>query len=580
MKPQGRESSSSSFWIGGVNSLLHPADIAKNQIAWAENIIHRGGIIQNRPGHAIKSSIEGEKLQGFCMFTPRGSDAKLIAAVDGVIYAASWPELVFRPIGGSDFRFSESVEMVHFQPCVQSSKRNQDGSITLIDPTPILMISDGESLTGYWDGLTAKKLRGDTVTRGTPILSWMKWSGSCLWGALGNRVYVSDLTNPLSFFDNQYLAQRSNFDLPGDVTGMIETSDQRSLLVFTKTTTTSFQSHVRDRAQWKAIPDFQRLVLPEIGCVAGRTAVNQYGFTYWMSESGVMSLDAASFALHSAKLDPVDGPMMRSKRNLCPEMGGACATARDNMLLMSVPSGSRYNAHTWVLDQSPLGGLPGSTPSWAGIWTGVCPVQYTQGEIGGRDRIYFASRDHSILNGTRLHIWESFLNSREDNGNPVSCQVQFAALAANTLNAFKYAEFELVEVLGEVDLSVYVIGTRGKRHLAGQFHYSAQKGSIGSPSQLRINATSILKAYRPQARSDRTEEFTPQDTDDTPELSGNIPGRDRGIALIFEWIGRMGIREITTTLERATAPNRGGVTGSEAGQVNMVTERGEVVPNE
>lgn len=567
-----RDAKTSKFWSGGCNSLIHPTDIGDRYYAWGENIVNRGGIAQNRPGWKVRSSLPGLRLQGFCIFTPRNSTARLVVAVDGKIYYAEYPGYVFVQL--TALSFSASAEFIEFQSAVQSVQRNPDGTLKIITPTPVLIIQDGENRTGYWDGSTAKHLNPEAPNYGTPIGLWMAWTSSRLWVMSGRRLYASDIADPTTFSENTYLAERSNFDLPDEGTGLIETADQTGLLAFTKTTTTSFQSYIHKRTDWALTKDFQKVIIPGVGCVAGRTARNQFGTTYFLSDRGFVSLNAALYTLRDNKLDTQDGAMMRSKRNLSPRLTAACAVAFENYFLVSVPSGDKYNAHTWALDQSPLDGAP---PAWCGIWTGARPAQWATGRVGGRERCFFAAYDKTALEDTHIHIWETFQDDREDEGGPVSCQFEDRLITGDDLASFKYAEIEVVELLGDCNLKVFVAGTRGGWVQIADIDLQAEKGSIGSVYQRKITLSSILRAFKPQARTVKTREFTPKDAQCSPEYSGAAAGIDKGFSILLEWRGRMGVREIKYYFGDTPQNPKGQCEPSEADEHNAVSDHGVTI---
>lgn len=569
-----RQSSVFKYWVGGANSLAHPADLSPQEYAWGENVVHRGGIVQNRPGSRVVGSIAGAKLQGFCYFQPRNLPAQLIAAVDGDIYVGTWPGFAFTKLPAASF--NPLAEFVVFQAAVKSTEQDSAGVLRLITPTPVLIIQDGETPPAVWDGTALRRLSPGAPKKETPIGLWMAWVSSRLWVSNGNRVFVGDIADPTKFTETDYLAERGNFDLPGDCTGLLETADEKGLLAFTLNSTTAFKSYIHDRPAWQTTPEFQKVIIPGIGCVGGRAACNQYGSTYWLSENGLVSLNVALFSQRDSKLDTTDGGVMRSKRNLAPYLGGAALHAFENYLLASVPAGDRYNAHTWAMDQSPTGG--GTRPTWCGIWSGWRPAQWARGRIGGRARCYFASYDYTALNDTHIHIWEAFLDSREDEGGKISCQFETGFLSGEKLLKFKYAEIECVEILGDVTLDIFVGGTRGPWAQVGSVTLQAEKGSIGGAYQATITEENILEAYKPQSRTVQTEEFTPPDAEPSPETKPDGPGNDKGFQLLLEWRGRMGVREVRFIYDAdAAKTDKGRCVPTEAAQHNAVTERGEVI---
>jgi hypothetical protein len=255
-------------------------------------------------------------------------------------------------------------------------------------------------------------------------------------------------------------------------------------------------------------------------------------------------------------------------------MSGACAIAHENLLFVSVPSGGKNNEQTWVLDQSPLENLLEASTAWAGVWSGFRPVQWAEGKLGGRKRLYCAAFDRTPADNTHIHIWEAMRSERNDAGGRIACQAQLAIAAAERMQVFKYAEIELVEILGDVSLTVYVGGTRGPWYQIGQFELRAEEGSIGSAIQKTLDTSSILQAFKPQARTIRTNEFSNTGLDCEPESAPNRPGKDKGFGLLLQWKGRMGIRDVRLVYAQAEESNRGGCPISEVGKTIIVTEEG------
>lgn len=562
------------YWFRGVNSFAHPGDLAAGEYAWGENVVNRGGVLQTRPGYKVRASIPGTRLQGLAMFTPRNSSPRLMAAVDGRIYTAEFPAYQFHEVGG--LVFDPEAQFVEMKPTVRSAKRNPDGSVALITPTPTLTVTDGANRLGYWDGVNAGHLAQDKIQFGPPVgCLWQEWVGSRLWLSNGNRIFASDLVDPLTFSETTYLAERSAFDLPGDCTGLIKSANENGLLAFTAKDTTAFKSFIHDRAQWQQTPEFQKIIVPGIGCAAGRSLCNAYGETYWMNQAGIITLDGALQSLQTSIMQVIDNAMMRSKRCLSPNLAGVCACAFENYLLMSVPYADIYNAHTWALDRAPVNGQRGQ--AWQGAWTGVRPVQWVTGNIGGQERCFFASYDKSSLNETYIHIWEAFHESREDEGGQIACQVEFGPVKNDELMAFKHAEIEVVEMLGNVNLQTFFGGLKGAWHQVGNAELQAEKGSIGSVYQPSFTTSSILRAYKPQQRTVKTQEFSAQGAACGAE-SDHIAGRDKALSLLCEWRGRMGIRELRVEVNTEVAKDqKGHCSPDESAEHNAVTERGVTV---
>lgn len=555
--------------------MLPPDDIGKNQYVWGINIVNRGGIVQTRPGFKYVTGIVGTRIQGSTIFTPKDSLPMMLVAVDGRIYRSQFPFRSFTRIAG--LSFLQDAEIITFQPCFKSVELNPDGSLTLIDPKPIVIIQDGKTFAGKYDGSSGRHMDPGIPFYGPPIGRWMAWAGNRLWVSKGNKIYASDLESPDTFSEDTYLAEKSGFSLPGECTGLIETTDEKALLAFTETTTTSLQSNIRDRTQWQTTPQFQREVIKHLGCVSGRSPINQYGMTWWMSKSGFVNLDSALFTNQTSKVITMDDEMMRSKRILSSTMSGICSASYENYLLVSVPAGGKHNEQTWVADQIPEGksNLNG-VMSWCGIWTGMRPVQWMKASLGGSDRLYCVAYDSTQRDGTYIHIWEAFKSDREDNRSPIHCQWETGMIMGNDISRFEYAELDLVEILGMVSLKIYMGGFRGPWHLIKEVKLQAEKGSLGSSVQKTLTKESWLQSFKPQSRVIKTQDFSAQDKPCSDE-SDLAAGRDKGFQLLLEWKGRMGVKKVVIFTTPDDSKDSGACTPGEEGEHNIVTDRGETI---
>lgn len=566
-----------SRWTGGVNSFLTPDAINVNQYAWGTNVVNRGGLVQARPGFDWKASLSGKVPQGATIFVPDDSRPVMLIAVDGMIYGASFPFTSFSQITG--FKFRSDSPVITFCNCLKQADVKQDGTITTITPKRIVIIQDGQTMAGYYDGSIAMHLDNEKPFSRVPIGLWMAFSGQRLWVANGSIVYASDLASPDTFTETTYLAERSSFVLPGDCTGIIETSDEKALLAFTENTTSSFHSSILVRTQWQLTPGFQQVVLPNVGCISGRSPINQYGVTWWFSRAGFLNLDAALQSKITSKVMTFDAQMTRSKRNLAsmPSDLASIATGYyENYLLVSVPSGGRYNEHTWVADQTPIGQTTGGDMAWVGIWTGVRPVQWMRTIFHGRERIYFLSFDSTPKDGTNIHVWEAFKPSRLDNGGRIACQFETGLLLGTDLQRFLYAEIDVTEILGTVEVQVYVGGMRGPWLKVKDTVLQAEIGSLGSVVQPILTKSSILQAFKPQSRFIKTEEFSPQELPCLVE-SEDTPGKDKGFQVLVVGRGRMAVKSIKLLVKPDPSKQGGQCSEGEDGDHNIINEQGETI---
>lgn len=564
------------FWTGGVNSLLHPSNAGKAQYVHGENIMIRGGVPQTRFGLDLKLAVPGERVQGIRLFTPTNALPVLVFAVDGLVYTSPYPYNTFVQLAG--IRFSSFAERIVFQPCVKSIQRNPDGSLKNIKPYRVLIMQDGVSRAAFWDGKTARHLNPDAPFRETPTGLWMAWSGTRLWIARDNHVFASDLADPLSNWETLYIAERDRFELPGDCTGLIETPDKSSLLAFSEDDTTAFQSSIRDRRLWTQTPDFQYTLIPGVGCIAGRSPVNSGGKTSWFSKNGWVDLNAAMFQQRDSDVSPRDSDMMRYKRNISHTSDRIAAVAFEQLTLLSVPSGDIWNAQTWVLDHGVIETLNESAPnSWASIWTGFRPVEWTKGSVLGQDRVFCACFDETAFNGTRIHIWEAMLPDRQDRGNRIACQLQTPLQTFDgSLQRFKYAEIEVNEILGNVSLKIFLTGSKGGFTEIYSGTFQAEEGCIGSVGLEELENDTILENYIPQSRRFQTLEPSSQTTEGNLEAESAAPANiDTAFGLLFEWRGRMGVKSVKMFTVAAPDTKGGTGAGNEATAHNILTEEGK-----
>lgn len=534
----------------------------------------RGGFPITRPGLRVIASISGSLPQGGCSFSPQGRSPYQIVAVDGSIYVAQAPFTSFQKLSG--ISFSPTAPIVNFQVCIKAVQTNPDGSKTIIQPKAVVIIQDGTGAGASWDGVTAKQLNPLAIVPETPIGLWMAWASDRLWIARGSQVFVSDIDDPEAFTENVYLAQRSNFALPDDCTGMVQTADQQTLLVFTAKTTTAFQSNIRDRTQWQTTLDFQRIIMPNIGCVAGRTASNQYSLAQWFSMQGLVSLDGALYSQRTAKVTVLDFPMLRSKSKLAPDLSRMVTASIENLLLVSAPVADRWNSETWVRDQTPV--APGSgdmAEVWAGVWTGVRPVAWMPTIINGRERQFFLSYDKTTKDGTNIHVWEAFRYVRDDNGGGIQCQFETGAIKQSMNQDFKFAELDLTEIEGDVSLQVYVGTLAGPWRKILDTNLETIKGPINTVDTYSVSK--IYTNYKPQSRTVRTEQFIPQDKATTPETNISA-GTGKVFQLLVQWRGRMAIRDINLFIDPNTKYGMAGrVFKSEAGAGGAIDEGGNTI---
>lgn len=548
----------SGFWVAGINSRDDPAYIGKSNYAWSFNTLNRGGIIRTRPGFAelcpppVLSVLIDDNPQGITFFTPISGIPYLVIAHGGLIYISAFP---FTSFGGLLHVHFASHVPITFVTALKTAITNDDGTLSFVpQPYPVLMMQDGLSRAAYWDGTVARHLdpTPTNLAHETPIGTAMAWSGSRLWVGNGRRLRASNLGDPLKFTEEDITAEGGFFTLPDELTGIGQTPDLRSLLVFTNSTTTTFQSSIFDRTLWRVTPDFQKVLFQEIGCCSHKSIINQYGITWWYSHNGLIALDAALQTYRSSRIHYRDQAMMRSKAFLSPNLSGVCIGQFENILMISVPSGDRFNRHTWILDQTILDSFEGSEveqPAWASAWKGIRPVEWATAIINGEKRCFCLSRDY-VPGGKpkqyKLGIWEVFVNQRLDSQadgtvKRITCGWESRMLAFSAEpKKISFIELDIAEIVGKVNIRVFYAGRRSQYRLIASKQVVGSMGPMGGPTTVALTATTPVGSYHPQVRVIRTPEIR-----DAKAKAGvqsrAIKNVDRGFSIYVEWDGQMAL---------------------------------------
>jgi len=556
----------------GMNSLFDPAQIDPGFFAQSMNTLNRGGIVQCRPGYRCLFAMPAGKIQASLLFRPKESPEQIIFVVDGRVYVSNLPFDSYRRL--DNVLLAETADRVHWVIAEKSVERNADGSLTVVEPRSILILQDGVSPPVYFDGSNSDHLRNTNPIQNslTPIGGPMAWVGDRLWVARGSKVFASDIADPFSFTEDTYLGGNPFFILSEEVTGMAITPslEFQQLLVFTTNTTSLFKASIRSRDEWANTPDFQRVVLPEIGCRAPKSIRAHYGLLWWFSNFGLTSFDAASLAQQTSRLPYVDNEMSVSKGYLRGDLSGIVIAAYENYLLVSVPYGDTYNRHTWVLDNSIADTLSGRAPvAWNTYWTGTRPVEWAVGSVLDIERAFYSSTDYDGVN----RMWEAFLPERKDEGCPITWTLEtrgYFAKGPLQDKEFRYADVFLSELQGDVDVAVFWAGaSRGayKKILAKRIR--AAEGSMRFDRELTMDED--VFSFKKQSRRIRTQdvrtmpesqdsscgvEYSLKETlDDAFQLFivGSGPGAVRGIRMFLDPVNDIlsGKCEVDETEENA-----------------------------
>jgi hypothetical protein len=535
------------YLVLGSNSYTNPQKLDYGEYVEGMNLINRGGFPQTRPGSTTVFSIPDGNLQGFTLFKPSSGIPHFVFMVDGSVYVSAYPFNSFRKL--LNIQFSKDAKFAAWSECLKSTDYTADGTLYYLDnPYSVLVIQDGLTRAAMWDGATDRHLdpspSGTEATKPgkdeTPLGLWMKWSNNRLWVSRGNIIKASDIGNPLKFTETQYLNEARAFYLPGNCTGITETSDQQGILCFTDTTGTFIRSSIQDRTQWLTTPEFQQTVLPNIGCSSPRSIINQYGLIWWYSAKGLINLNDALRLNITSRLDIQDNEMFSSKFNMSFDLSGICGTFYENFLLQSIPNGDKYNTRTLVLDQAPFEGASGtSLNSWPSYWSGWRPVEWSKDVIYGEERVFFASKDFDGKN----RIWEAFKPEKTDNGVPITCYLitREHLFGDRDFKRFFYGEIEMREIVGDVSMAVYASGTRGAFQKIGTKEIVSSVGQIYSDQQYGYGAN-VFASSRPQSRVIRTtNDINPSECNAACIESEKRGLIDKAFSMMIAWSGQAGI---------------------------------------
>lgn len=609
----------------GVDSFSSNLLVRPTQFRWLINASTSGGIAQTRPGYSQRLEFDmtegtqfydwwidaGQPLihpQMCVYFRPSLSAPQLVFAVSGSIWFCTFnpdgtlqtPQIV------TTLQFSPASDQLTHATCVQTATIVSGLYANNQVPRNLLIIQDGVNRAGIWDGLTGiaanpqKKISvdpdGNTLYDAgwneTRIGMWMAWSGNRLWVSNGQNVFASDLGDPTHFTEELTLNSAQLFTFPGVVTGMVDRgtsgTTRSQVVVFTRTTTWTLWSGIQARLPsatapgWAGTNDFQAKIFSAVGCTAGKSVIVHRGLLYWQSEGGIVLFDGTSTVNSTQNLPPIDNEMMYSKRRVVPSASITCAGIRESYVFWSVPTGPltygrNYNYQTQVLDRQTTvvrsvgsdGPFSYGTTGWQGVWTGIRPVEWTNGDIFGQTRTYALSMD---LDGV-VRIWEAFQGSRADNGNPIPWQIETRSHpVGNSLfdrNNFLYFRLYLDQITGNLDIAGAWRGLKGLYHDLLDTRVTATPGSLFTPVPgfTGYSNNAIFQSYTSQSRDVISPNVRGPDTEcqaagvESPEYDVN----DRAFSLWLKFEGRGALVAYRIAADAKEQATEGGVEEPETG---------------
>lgn len=568
------------FWTTGMNSQDDPSKILQTSYVEMLNGVNRGGELGTRPGFAelceppTGSTVFTQNTpQGMTHFKTKSGRLYKVVAFGGLIYKSPFPFKTFTQLTG--LKFSASRQIV-FATTVRTAQTLNDNTLQFFDPPyPVLIIADGITRTGFWDGSVARHCDPTPINVAweTPVGSVLQWCGNRLWVGDGNQLRASNLGDPLKFTDSGVTANGRYFTLPDNITCMGQTPDLKTLLVMTDQSTTTFLASILERSTWKDTPGFQNVLFPTIGCVGPKAFINKYGLSIWMAHDGLIGLDNALQTYRTASIVFRDKAMARSKVKLADNLRSVCLGEFENFLLVTVPKSSRWNSETWVMDESVITTEASSlgtdyvtnTHAWASRWTGIRPVEWVTTVIRGKKRCFCLSRDF-VPNGKRyqyrLGIWETFQRQRADSlldgtAKRITCAVEFRTMAFGPEPKRMRSYAFDATISGTVNTRLYYAGRRSTFKPCGTKKMIASRGNINTSLLPIVTPGTMLISALRQSRLVRSLEIV--ESKGSPMQSQFNRDIDQGFSPYVEWDGDMSIQAIRMYVDAVDDPTTGAV---------------------
>jgi len=590
----GRLNKVSAGWTHGVNSVRNPWTLPDDQFKWGQNITVRGGIVQTRPGFAMRLSLPSGNFQGGILFnankqykssstftnldgieisqvatiyTPNGGQSEeselpyIVFAVDGKVYYCPFP--LIQPKNWNDYLLAgisldPNVERVNFVTATKTASISAGGDFSITPSHRIIVVQDGVRRAGVWDGSDKTGLQSENI----PIGYWMSFSGNRLWVASGNIISASDLGDPLSWLERTTGSGRGDFSVPRPITAMQDYVGQNNdsrLYVWTDRSTYSLASGILDRAQWATTSNFQNVLYPTVGCIAGKSIAFQAGMMWWYSQGGLVSADVAASSYLSSQVLYKDVEMAKAKRLMSSSLSGICSASFENYLLCSIPYLEPVNSVTMMLDYAAAAEWnQARNPAWAGVWTGIRPIEWVSGVVTSAPRIFAFSVDYGRTNdGSHIHLWEAFvperydtyLNINEDGStttlvNRIYCQMETALLGDSMdLKQLAYAEIDCAQIAGTVDVKVSYRGTKGTYQPILNTRILAATEGYEYDTSYASNDIDKFGFLQTQHRRLITESVQPNSAEKSCE-SNFLLNIDKAFSLLIEWCGGLGVESL------------------------------------
>ena len=425
IREQGRLADGLTALSGGMDAGRNPSDIAKTQVAYAENITFRGGFARTRPAFrrivfpsesADALSMLAARFQGAHYYEESATYRFFIVVAGGSIYKLA------PPASGEEWTVTDITNGM----TISSTKQR----VYMIQADKYLIIQDGTNTPVIWaHDVAARVAASDEVPQGTGP---MAYGNGRLWVANGRKFYAGDIlggtTGILKFTENTLLLGGGAFNVSvgsGDITAMRFVTTTNTALgtgeLMVYTADGAFAIVVPpDRYDWYSLTDpIQRVVMPNNGSVSHFATLGVNGDQYFRSRDGVRSIKEAVRDWADPGNTPISREMNRVlKYDSQTYMPFMSAVLFDNRLLMTAMSD--YDATTGigfkglvVLDFDVVSGMREKLPPvWDGFWrmkitrssteTDFDILQIFTGRFNEIERCMVAVRNESDT----LEFWE------------------------------------------------------------------------------------------------------------------------------------------------------------------------------
>ncbi len=392
---------SQASYAGGVNTAWpkHYRELREDQIAHGINITVKNGWAESRPalrpvifdnqagdGILEKGCYQGGHYYGY------SEEARFIFAFGGELVSLDPKRQVLKKIDLAGRRPFSSVE-----PFVYFEERG--GALIARDRHGTSVIIEGDS---------ARFAGATEVPRGLMMLDG--WYRLVSVGRDGVSLFFSDHemdenTTPLSFTDQNYgLANASRIIVPKRI-GRIRhlafvpwldtDTGVGPLLVFGQYGTMAYNTSV-PRDQW-AINDISSMVLPTVGACSHRCGVGRSTDYLWRDQDGrIRSYQNARRDESSRHVNTIDRAVRSYYENDPSEYlrYSSAAAIEDRVLFTVNPEKARTKFGILNVRHRSIAVLEGDVslgyerseePVWAGLWTGIRPLDLIEGYSNSRD---------------------------------------------------------------------------------------------------------------------------------------------------------------------------------------------------